>query len=246
MSMRLRRVTEHIKQQNWFAIGIDFIIVVVGVLLAFQITAWNERRLEFDRLDGQLVAAQVEMRENLDRLATVSATLNTQGEQLAALRAMLAEPSAQVSESELNPLIWNAVPVYSLNLRRGALEILQSSAIFTRTATPALIDQIERWEEVLSDANRAQNDCLNSRDNLLNPYIIENLPVGSILRTAPGAADYIAPSHFSIDPSALGREFDGLLVARQICFLQDKASIETLSGFTHRIIELISEERKRL
>jgi len=42
--MILRRVIEHFRKQEWTAIVLDFVIVVLGVLLAFQITAWNERR----------------------------------------------------------------------------------------------------------------------------------------------------------------------------------------------------------
>ena len=42
--MLLRRITQHVKEQNWFAVGIDFLIVVVGILIAFQITSWNDGR----------------------------------------------------------------------------------------------------------------------------------------------------------------------------------------------------------
>ena len=42
--MRLRSLTKHIREQNWFAVALDFVIVVVGILIAFQITNWNERR----------------------------------------------------------------------------------------------------------------------------------------------------------------------------------------------------------
>jgi len=42
--MLLRRITKHVKEQNWFAVGLDFIIVVVGILIAFQITSWNAAR----------------------------------------------------------------------------------------------------------------------------------------------------------------------------------------------------------
>ena len=42
--MLLRSLTKHVKDQNWFAVALDFFIVVVGILLAFQITNWNERR----------------------------------------------------------------------------------------------------------------------------------------------------------------------------------------------------------
>ena len=42
--MLLRSITKHVKDQNWFAVFLDFLIVVVGILIAFQITNWNEER----------------------------------------------------------------------------------------------------------------------------------------------------------------------------------------------------------
>lgn len=32
--MALRRLTQHIKDQNWFAVTLDFVIVVIGVGVA--------------------------------------------------------------------------------------------------------------------------------------------------------------------------------------------------------------------
>lgn len=42
--MILRRITEHVKAQNWFAVGLDFVIVVVGVFIGIQLGNWNEAR----------------------------------------------------------------------------------------------------------------------------------------------------------------------------------------------------------
>ena len=42
--MLLRSLTKHVKDQNWFAVFLDFFIVVAGILIAFQITEWNEAR----------------------------------------------------------------------------------------------------------------------------------------------------------------------------------------------------------
>lgn len=42
--MLLRSITKHVKDQNWFAVALDFFIVVVGILIAFQVTNWNEAR----------------------------------------------------------------------------------------------------------------------------------------------------------------------------------------------------------
>jgi len=42
--MLLRRMTQHVKDQNWFAVVIDFLIVVLGVLVATQVSNWNSAR----------------------------------------------------------------------------------------------------------------------------------------------------------------------------------------------------------
>ncbi|NGX17100.1 hypothetical protein [Wenzhouxiangella sp. XN24] len=34
------------KAQNWFAVGLDFVIVVVGVFVGLQVQDWNDSRKE--------------------------------------------------------------------------------------------------------------------------------------------------------------------------------------------------------
>ena len=59
--MLLRRITKHVKDQNWFAVGIDFFIVVVGVFIGLQVSNWNDARQErnneaeyIQRLDAEI------------------------------------------------------------------------------------------------------------------------------------------------------------------------------------------------
>jgi len=42
--MLLRRVTKHVRDQNWFAVLIDFVIVVVGVFIGIQVANWNDEQ----------------------------------------------------------------------------------------------------------------------------------------------------------------------------------------------------------
>ena len=42
--MILRRLTKHVKDQNWFAVGLDFVIVVTGVFIGLQASNWNDDR----------------------------------------------------------------------------------------------------------------------------------------------------------------------------------------------------------
>jgi hypothetical protein len=44
--MILRRLTENLRVQNWTAITIEFVIVVIGVFVGTQVSNWNQERLE--------------------------------------------------------------------------------------------------------------------------------------------------------------------------------------------------------
>ena len=42
--MILTRLTRAIREQNWFAVVLEFVIVIAGVVIGFQVTAWNSDR----------------------------------------------------------------------------------------------------------------------------------------------------------------------------------------------------------
>lgn len=42
--MLIRRIQEHLRAQNWIAIGLELIVVVVGIFLAFQVDRWYEQK----------------------------------------------------------------------------------------------------------------------------------------------------------------------------------------------------------
>ena len=52
--MILRRVIEHFRKQEWTAIAIDFLIVVVGVFVGLQVNNWNELRVDRLRADNYM------------------------------------------------------------------------------------------------------------------------------------------------------------------------------------------------
>ncbi|QLQ12708.1 MAG: hypothetical protein HZY74_04600 [Brevundimonas sp.] len=42
MRLLFRRVMKRLRRQEWMAIGIDFLIVVIGVFVATQVSNWND------------------------------------------------------------------------------------------------------------------------------------------------------------------------------------------------------------
>ncbi|MGJ8558969.1 MAG: DUF6090 family protein [Litorimonas sp.] len=78
--MILRRLTKHVNDQNWFAVALDFFIVVVGILIAFQITTWNENRSDdaraetyLERLNSDITTDIINARRKLEFWSQVSA-----------------------------------------------------------------------------------------------------------------------------------------------------------------------------
>ncbi|MEO0694618.1 MAG: hypothetical protein AAFY84_00835 [Pseudomonadota bacterium] len=81
--MILRRITKHVKDQNWFAVALDFCIVVFGVVIGIQVANWNEERS--DRVDTnrtlELIIPYVEASEiSADSFKTYCATTRAYGE----------------------------------------------------------------------------------------------------------------------------------------------------------------------
>lgn len=49
--MVIRRIREHVTAHNWFAVGIDFLIVVAGIVIGTQVNNWNQARIERNQGD---------------------------------------------------------------------------------------------------------------------------------------------------------------------------------------------------
>ena len=112
--MILRRVMEHLRKQEWTAIGIDFVIVVLGVFLGIQVSNWNQaaadRRAEsayLSQLQGDLqrieaeVSSQVEFEQFQGRLVV------TVGDLIAS------SPSASAWAPVVSQLSWRGLVAVS-------------------------------------------------------------------------------------------------------------------------------------
>ncbi len=63
--MLLRRITEHVKAQNWTAVALDFVIVVVGVFIGIQVANWNDARADKARETALLIELKREIETSI-------------------------------------------------------------------------------------------------------------------------------------------------------------------------------------
>ena len=75
--MILRRITQHVKDQNWFAVALDFVIVVFGVYIGVWIGSLQEKKSTLEKQELVVEALRQDMilignldqqfRDNIDR-----------------------------------------------------------------------------------------------------------------------------------------------------------------------------------
>jgi hypothetical protein len=66
--MILRRVIQHVKKQEWTAIWIDLMIVVVGVFIGIQVSNWNAARADDVRAQSYLARIQDNLNTDLQSI----------------------------------------------------------------------------------------------------------------------------------------------------------------------------------
>jgi hypothetical protein len=66
--MILRRFIKHISSENWFAVGLDVIVVVVGIFLGMQVTEWNQGRHAANLEQQYLQALDIDIHASKDFL----------------------------------------------------------------------------------------------------------------------------------------------------------------------------------
>lgn len=66
--MLLRRVIQHVKKQEWTAIWIDLVIVVVGVFIGIQVSNWNADRADNVRAQAYLARIKDNLRSDMESI----------------------------------------------------------------------------------------------------------------------------------------------------------------------------------
>ena len=67
--MILANLVKAIREQNYYAVFLEFVIVILGVVIGFQVTAWNadrERAVRDQRLTERLVSDLTAMRDSIE------------------------------------------------------------------------------------------------------------------------------------------------------------------------------------
>lgn len=70
--MQSKRIVQRLKDHDWMAVAIEILIVVVGVLIALQVSNWNDDRKDSARGRDYLRRMQVDLRKDSNTISNIS------------------------------------------------------------------------------------------------------------------------------------------------------------------------------
>ena len=142
--MAIRRFREHVAEQNWFAVAIDVLIVVLGVFLGMQVNNWNEARLERQQARDYRAMLIDDLNTNLSDLAMRRHYyLWVRAEALATL-ADLKRPSRDLDESFLLEA-YQASQMQPWALKRNTYDQILAVGAMAKLGSPLLRDRIANY-----------------------------------------------------------------------------------------------------
>ena len=180
--MIVRKLAEAMRQQNWFTVVLEILIVVIGLFIGLQVDDWNQRRI-----DRSTEAAY--LRELLEDFEANRATLEKTSQRL---ETILRNMNALLGQSVLEEPDWtiaqlNDAFVWTQNMP-AFIAVVRTYINLTGSGDLRLI----RNRELKNDLAQyfAESDLTvlvqNTHElelvNTFQPYIIDNLDYQAVYR----------------------------------------------------------------
>ena len=243
--MILRRITEHVKAQNWFAVGLDFLIVVFGVFIGIQVSNWNEARAETHREASHLAALREDFIAVIAELESDIARYEEIANAMTLLLDQSHKPVPDVSQADLTAAVrlltaMEGTPIVSdtyTNLTgSGDLAIISSQMI--KNAMASFFSEADTVELV---ANTHELQLVN----IFQPYVIANLDYVVFLRESPGlrsSAPFEPERILTALPTA---EFRNVVAVKWDITTDIRGLLVTALAEARAVEALLSEELER-
>ena len=182
--MLLRRVIEHVKAQNWTAVSLDFVIVVVGVFIGIQVSNWNEARGERSAEAKYLASLDQDLQESISEIDDVIRQIQIHDEAREALFNYSLGLLQNVEPADLSELLHGGIWSFaSLEIRVTTFDTLRSSGRLGVLADSELVAGLHDLAALIDEAEFEEQFEIHALERFTDPFLYENVDMASILTT---------------------------------------------------------------
>jgi len=194
--MLLRRIMKHFRNENWFAVALDLVVVVLGLFIGLQVDTWWENQKEQSLEIAYLQEIREDFELNREQLRDTTTRLEEIIQDMLVLAGQSAQASPSLSVEELNKrfisvsIMPTFLPVnraFSNLTGSGDLRLLQSRELKNALAN---YYAMARLSELVQNTHELE------LVHTFQPFIIEQLDYAAVLpnwtddlRFVPAEAD---------------------------------------------------------
>jgi hypothetical protein len=169
--MILRSITKHVRDQNWFAVGIDFLIVIVGVFIGIQVANWNDARRDRQGEQEYLDRLRQELAVILPEAHSSGAELANRMGRLEELRAFLASGQGGTAIDERHCIAAGRSHIYAATIfYPPTIKELISTGRILLIRDPAIRTAIMSFDQANANLTQLRTDIQIDRRVLARHY----------------------------------------------------------------------------
>jgi len=173
--MILRRFKKHISEENWFAVSVDFLVVVVGIFVGLQVEGWNQDRK--DQIDADRFLSRL-YQDQLTTLIAIQEGLNELNENVGFNRSIINYIEGKTSEYPSNEAIqrglcqWYVAP--AIRIQKTVYDELVSTGrlgLITDEKLRFLLQDVHSEHERVKTDFTLMGDAVKDMALNLSPFI---------------------------------------------------------------------------
>jgi hypothetical protein len=242
----------HLKDQNWIAVGLDLVVVVLGIFLAFQVERWYAKQLARSDAQERVDALIEDFAGNAEELEFQVQRRKTSLDAAAELLQLdERDPTVDDFDRFYNLLAW-AQRGSSTRFRRGSYEVLISTGEIDLISDADLRKDIEEFFDIVDELDSIKAQSSLRLTTMFEPYVVENLDHVKMLEFIhPASEDMsIAQTRPSQDPAhfltVVGTApFEGVVAAMWHASRDELGQLaamsESLESIQNRLSQFASE-----
>lgn len=231
--MILRSLMRHVRGQNWFAVFLDFLIVVVGVFIGIQVANWNEARQQRVRETALLGELRQEALQNAGAARSVGEALLVGAASARRILAMSDDADLRCRENCWSAIVdlMHASQWQQISNRWTTYEELR------RAGLPSDRRIIETVEEFLQANHRAAQGLelrpeYRTQVRRLIPIDLQDAYWSNCFVESEGYEHYVDPCPVSLGVTAVSPAIIDAVVSDQalMAMLREWTSLARLTG----------------
>jgi hypothetical protein len=165
----LRRLANAVREQNWFAVVLELLIVVAGVVIGFQVTAWGQERYDIAKEQAhlrQLAADLIETANETNRIDSLLFGPDHAGGQMWAAFYSVDPPPPDSIFAWRALMVWNELARPVLGTAEALVATGDLALIRDDSLRSAILTYIAKTNDELHEQDEQQRIWWNGVDQL--------------------------------------------------------------------------------